>query len=538
MFVSHRRHSEPGAQGGETDARRLLDNLEKSTNSRKEGAQFFLTIKMSNMDENNRSIDETKSLAETEALSKAAKHMGDERKYEEESDVSSTRASSNTVDETSSVNRMKEKGDDSSAASASSNPPKAEEIAALLQSSPKACVHQMAATFLEFGVGGEELMTLLQSKTKWLPVSLIVEHILPLLDRVSWNRLCSSYKELYAARRKVTNPPWPFKGRLHAGGHGNVYSVAFLLDSELLTSGGSDRIIRIWDRTDGRCTHLEGHTNDVNDLHFSPDGKLLVSASRDRTIRLWKLEDRSSRVLEGHGSSVSSVAFSRDGSTLLSGDCAGVIRLWDLNDNRCIRELVDETIGMITSVTFAPDGKTIASAGDLEEEDGTHHGAIVLWDISDADDISSTTAVDTHDGTIYSLQYSPDGRYFASGAENGTIRLWNAADNSCTILMTGSGDTVSSVAFSPNGKFLASASGFCSVRLWRVEDGDGSCLVNLSEHHVDFAYSVAFSPDGLTLASCGRDGTVCLWNPHEEDRKQFKQVDWETVFRLWNFGKE
>ena len=78
-----------------------------------------------------------------------------------------------------------------------------------------------------------------------------------------------------------------------------------------------------------------------------------------------------------------------------------------------------------------------------------------------------------------------------------------------------------------------------SVRLWGVEDGDHSYLVNLSEHHMGIsANSIAFLPDGLTLASCGRAGTVRLWNPHEEDRKQFKQVDWEKVFLLWNFGKE
>ena len=108
--------------------------------------------------------------------------------------------------------------------------------------------------------------------------------------------------------------------------------------------------------------------------------------------------------------------------------------------------------------------------------------------------------------------------------------------------MTGNSDTpgVSSIAFSPNGKILASASeDDGSVQLWSVADGDGSCLINLLEHvSGGGAFSVAFSPDGKTLASSGDDGTVRLWNPHEEDRKQFNQVDWETVFLLWNFGKE
>lgn len=86
------------------------------------------------------------------------------------------------------MNRVKVKGrDHSSAVSASSNPPPtAEEIAVGQQSSPEASLHQLAATFLETGMDIEESS---QSKSEWLPaVSVIVEHILPLLDRVSVTR--------------------------------------------------------------------------------------------------------------------------------------------------------------------------------------------------------------------------------------------------------------------------------------------------------------------------------------------------------------
>jgi WD40 repeat protein len=151
------------------------------------------------------------------------------------------------------------------------------------------------------------------------------------------------------------------------------------------------------------------------------------------------------------------------------------------------------------AVTFAPDGNTIAIAG-FHEDDAEERGSIFLWDVSDADGISSTAFVDTDDDLIHSLQYSPDGRYFASGAANGTVRLWNGADNSCAIVMPGNGGAVLSVVFSPNGKLLASASaGTGDVRLWSVDDGDGSCLVNLSGHHAYGAVSLAFSPDGQTL---------------------------------------
>jgi WD40 repeat protein len=391
----------------------------------------------------------------------------------------------------------------------------------------------MVANFLETGIPIHPS----KSSSKWLPVSVIVEYILPLLDRVSRNRLCSTYKELYADNSRKGIPPWPLKRRLHNGGPNNVYAVAFSAGSELLASGDADGIIRIWGRADGQCPHLEDHLGTVNDLYFSHDGNLLASASADRSIRLWKLQDRSFRVLEGHGSGVLTVAFSRDGSTLVSGDCLGEIRLWDVNDGRGIGELVDETLIGIFSLSFAPDGQTIAIAGVREQQDGAEHGTLVLWDISD--DADDSTVIDMHDGIIHSLEYSPDGQYFASGAQDGTVRLWNT-DGSCAMVFTigNIGDPVYSVAFSPNGKILASASADGSVRLWSMEDGEGSCLVTLLGHHESDALSVAFSPDGQTLASGGRDGAVRLWNPHEEDREQFSTADWELIFLLWNFPKE
>ena len=126
-----------------------------------------------------------------------------------------------------------------------------------------------------------------------LPISVILTHVLPLLDRVCRNRLCSTYWELYVASRKVYTP-WPFKRRLQQarkGRHWTVYSTDFSPNRELLASRSGDGIIRIWKRADGSVHDWQGPI--VFMIYVFLSTLLACSASQGTAIRSWKLEDQS-----------------------------------------------------------------------------------------------------------------------------------------------------------------------------------------------------------------------------------------------------
>lgn len=115
-----------------------------------------------------------------------------------------------------------------------------------------------------------------------------------------------------------------------------------------------------------------------------------------------------------------------------------------------------------------------------------------------------------HEQPVKAVAYSPDGKLFASGDEEGNVRLWERGGDTWTLLAsfdTYQGAT-NALAFSPDGVLLAVGSNEL-VQLWNTAlcqpFGD-----ILSVHWADID-TLVFSPDGM-LAIAGRRGKVRWWD--------------------------
>ena len=112
-----------------------------------------------------------------------------------------------------------------------------------------------------------------------------------------------------------------------------------------------------------------------------------------------------------------------------------------------------------------------------------------------------------HTDCVWSVAFSPDGRYIVSGSEDNTIRVWGA-QMGVQVGKTLKGHTglVLSVAFSPDGRYIVSGSSDETLQIWDVQTG--AQVGKPLQGHTDIVRSVAFSSNGRQIVSSSYDNTI------------------------------
>lgn len=265
-----------------------------------------------------------------------------------------------------------------------------------------------------------------------------------------------------------------------------------LLDGQTAISGSEDYTIKFWNIDTGTVTNtLTGHTDVVRALTLTPD-RTLISGSGDRTIKLWNLQTKQPIQTLDHGSPVWSVAANKD--TLFSGGEDGILNLWSLS-NRTLLKSISAHEGRIFDIVVSPDGKAIATGG----RDRT----IKLWNAQTGALIRTITG---HSDTVRALAFSPDGQTLVSTSWDKTIKLWNWQTGKLIHTFAGHTGRVVGIAFTPDGQRLVSSSLDHTIKVWSISDRK---LLQTLNNHKDWVLSIA--TDGDRIVSGSKDQTIRIW---------------------------
>ena len=235
---------------------------------------------------------------------------------------------------------------------------------------------------------------------------------------------------LVACAAYQTQPPDIDLERVHPAG---AHRLAFAPGGKKLASGGFHGKIHVWSVEDGAAIKtLAGHTAPVRGLAWL-DEQRLISADRSGRILLWELP--SSRIVHSRQlNAVHNMAPSPDRAwllviedtrlhklalpslqTLAQHDAGSRLLVWDLPQRR-LEERPTEHLGKVVSVDISPDSERWLSLGRSTDSN---------FRLIDADSNQVLRRFQPHHLCGWQVRFSPDGRYAASAAEDGSIHIYD-----------------------------------------------------------------------------------------------------------------
>ncbi|KAI5462979.1 WD40-repeat-containing domain protein [Mariannaea sp. PMI_226] len=114
-----------------------------------------------------------------------------------------------------------------------------------------------------------------------------------------------------------------------------------------------------------------------------------------------------------------------------------------------------------------------------------------------------------HLGWVRSLAVEPGNKWFASGAGDRTIKIWDLATGSLKLTLTGHISTVRGLAVSPRHPYLFSCGEDKMVKCWDLETNK---VIRHYHGHLSGVYTLALHPTLDVLVTGGRDGAARVWD--------------------------
>lgn len=212
--------------------------------------------------------------------------------------------------------------------------------------------------------------------------------------------------------------------------------------------------------------------------------------------------------IAGHRSDIRAVSLSSD-SKLVATASNGSLKVWNTRTGNCLRTV---ECGYALCASFLP--------GDSLVVVGTKAGTIELFDIGGS---SLIETVEAHNGSLWSLDVSTDGKYMVSGGADKTVKFWEfrvvqeevpgttrttprmKLKHSKTLELS---DDVLSVKLSPDGKYVAASLLDNTIKVFFTDSL--KFFLNLYGHKLP-VLSMDISEDNKLLVSCSADKNIKIW---------------------------
>ncbi|KAF8528107.1 WD40 repeat-like protein [Hysterangium stoloniferum] len=282
----------------------------------------------------------------------------------------------------------------------------------------------------------------------------------------------------------------------------DITSLDWNSEGTLLATGSYDRLLRIWRKTGEPYMTQIYHSGPIFSVQFSKSGKWLLSASLDGTAIVWDVATKGLQMeFKVHTSCLDVDWLDESAFVTCSADYA--IHLVSLSSKEAVRTFVGHT-NEVNQVKFNKHRTILASCSDdntarvwLDDSWTNSDGSIANPDNGLSKEELATRypakfVLSGHTHPVGAIQWCPAPlgtveTLLATCSFDGAARLWEASKGTCLRVFTDNTKSLFSITFSPEGRFVAAGSedGYLYIyntatgnRVWRWPDsGPGAAPI-------------------------------------------------------------
>ncbi len=274
----------------------------------------------------------------------------------------------------------------------------------------------------------------------------------------------------------------------------NVRSVRFDKAGDKIVINGLYISGVIDPKTGALLNRLTGNGDNIIQALFTHDGAKIIGSCWDQSLCVWETKNgnQSFRFALENGV-IEKLAIDAETTMVAAGSSLDNIENKNVDAILTIVEIKSEKHhsfkagnGKIKTLQFDPDGKKIlvvsaSSAGIYKPESGTLE-----------------IKLDSSDHVVKAGCLSHDGKLVATGAKDGTIKIWDLANEAKVITTAKLPSGVAAIAFSPDSTQLLTTGEKGAAKIWDVQTGQ--LLHDLTSEGDEYCYLAIFDPTGKRVA--------------------------------------
>lgn len=298
----------------------------------------------------------------------------------------------------------------------------------------------------------------------------------------------------------------------HRNVQARVTSLAYSPDGSKLAAGCEDGQVRLYATHDARLLERFEFAAAVHSLAFAPDNRTLLASTSDGRARL--VTASLAVLLPGHKGGGNGLAWFADGSRLLSAGADGRLVVWNPGDGSLLATLpiggdLPAQAGRPGRVAVSRDGTRIAVAAGKE---------VLVWNTAELarEEGPPQPLRLGHPAAVLWLRFSPDNQRLATGAQDGLVRIWDAAGLALEEFAAGA--AALAVHWADDNRTLATAAADGTLWLRRTS------ALRALPCAPGTVHAVAWLPDG-SLAATGEDGRVRSFDGNGNQNRLLEGAD-------------